>query len=52
MDCVSTMRKRIFVVPACGWKAMFVVGLVAAVLMIPLRWFEGITALAGGERSR
>lgn len=28
-----------FMVPAYGWKAMFVVGLVPAILMIPLRWF-------------
>ncbi len=28
-----------FLVPAYGWKAMFIVGLVPAVLMIPLRWF-------------
>lgn len=28
-----------FMVPLYGWKAMFVVGLVPAVLMIPLRWF-------------
>jgi len=28
-----------FLVPVYGWKAMFVVGLVPAVLMIPLRWF-------------
>ncbi|CDN58050.1 MFS transporter, aromatic acid:H+ symporter (AAHS) family (plasmid) [Neorhizobium galegae bv. officinalis bv. officinalis str. HAMBI 1141] len=28
-----------FMVPAYGWKAMFVVGLIPAVLMIPLRWF-------------
>ncbi|MGK9053032.1 MFS transporter [Neorhizobium petrolearium] len=28
-----------FMVPLYGWKAMFVVGLIPAVLMIPLRWF-------------
>lgn len=28
-----------FMVPLYGWKAMFVVGLVPAMLMIPLRWF-------------
>jgi putative MFS transporter len=28
-----------FIVPLYGWKAMFVVGLVPAILMIPLRWF-------------
>jgi len=28
-----------FLVPVYGWKAMFVVGLVPAVLIIPLRWF-------------
>jgi putative MFS transporter len=28
-----------FMVPLYGWKAMFVVGLVPAILMIPLRWF-------------
>ena len=28
-----------FMVPTYGWKAMFVVGLVPAILMIPLRWF-------------
>lgn len=28
-----------FMVPVYGWKAMFVVGLVPAILMIPLRWF-------------
>src|SRR6185312_5915529 len=28
-----------FLVPAYGWKAMFVVGLVPSVLTIPLRWF-------------
>ena len=28
-----------FLVPVYGWKAMFVVGLVPAVLMIPLRWW-------------
>ncbi|THF50049.1 MFS transporter [Allorhizobium terrae] len=28
-----------FMVPAFGWKAMFIVGLVPALLMIPLRWF-------------
>ncbi len=28
-----------FFVPTYGWKAMFIVGLVPAVLMIPLRWF-------------
>lgn len=28
-----------FLVPVYGWKAMFAVGLVPAVLMIPLRWF-------------
>jgi putative MFS transporter len=27
-----------FLVPVCGWKAMFLVGLVPAVLMIPLRF--------------
>ena len=27
-----------FMVPLYGWKAMFVVGLVPAVLMIPMRW--------------
>jgi putative MFS transporter len=26
-------------VPTYGWKAMFVIGLVPAILMIPLRWF-------------
>jgi MFS transporter, putative metabolite:H+ symporter len=26
-------------VPAYGWKAMFIVGLVPSMLMIPLRWF-------------
>jgi putative MFS transporter len=28
-----------FLVPAYGWKAMFIVGLVPSVLTIPLRWF-------------
>ncbi|MGO7216245.1 MFS transporter, partial [Rhizobium ruizarguesonis] len=28
-----------FLVPVYGWKAMFVVGLVPALIMIPLRWF-------------
>jgi putative MFS transporter len=28
-----------FLVPVYGWKAMFIVGLVPAILMIPLRWF-------------
>ncbi|MGO7016029.1 MFS transporter [Rhizobium leguminosarum] len=28
-----------FMVPVYGWKAMFVVGLVPALIMIPLRWF-------------
>ncbi|HST88873.1 MAG TPA: MFS transporter, partial [Ktedonobacterales bacterium] len=28
-----------FLVPVYGWKAMFLVGLVPAVLMIPLRWW-------------
>src|SRR5207237_2081591 len=28
-----------FLVPIYGWKAMFVVGLIPAVLTIPLRWF-------------
>lgn len=28
-----------FMVPVYGWKAMFVVGLVPAIVMIPLRWF-------------
>lgn len=28
-----------FLVPTYGWKAMFVVGLIPAILMIPLRWF-------------
>jgi putative MFS transporter len=28
-----------FLVPIYGWKAMFIVGLVPAVLTIPLRWF-------------
>ena len=28
-----------FMVPTYGWKAMFIVGLVPAILMIPLRWF-------------
>ncbi|MBY5454991.1 MFS transporter [Rhizobium leguminosarum] len=28
-----------FMVPVYGWKAMFVVGLVPAIIMIPLRWF-------------
>src|SRR5581483_5726250 len=28
-----------FLVPLFGWKAMFIVGLVPAVLTIPLRWF-------------
>lgn len=28
-----------FMVPTFGWKAMFIVGLVPAILMIPLRWF-------------
>ncbi|WP_315836558.1 MFS transporter [Bradyrhizobium prioriisuperbiae] len=28
-----------FFVPVYGWKAMFIVGLVPAVLAIPLRWF-------------
>src|SRR5436305_8916753 len=27
-----------FLVPVYGWRAMFLVGLVPAVLMIPLRW--------------
>jgi MFS transporter, putative metabolite:H+ symporter len=28
-----------FLVPVYGWKAMFIVGLVPSILMIPLRWF-------------
>lgn len=28
-----------FLVPVYGWRAMFIVGLVPSVLMIPLRWF-------------
>jgi putative MFS transporter len=28
-----------FLVPIYGWKAMFIVGLIPAVLTIPLRWF-------------
>ncbi|MGO8099041.1 MFS transporter [Rhizobium leguminosarum] len=28
-----------FLVPVYGWKAMFVVGLVPAIIMVPLRWF-------------
>src|SRR6516165_9249439 len=28
-----------FLVPIYGWKAMFVVGLIPAILTIPLRWF-------------
>ncbi len=28
-----------FLVPACGWKAMFIVGLIPSILTIPLRWF-------------
>ncbi len=28
-----------FMVPVYGWKAMFVVGLIPAIVMIPLRWF-------------
>jgi putative MFS transporter len=28
-----------FLVPVYGWKAMFIVGLIPAVLTIPLRWF-------------
>ena len=27
-----------FLVPVYGWRAMFLVGLVPAILMIPLRW--------------
>jgi putative MFS transporter len=41
-----------FLVPLYGWKAMFVVGLVPAVVMIPLRWFisESPRWLAGKGR--
>ncbi|HBF28332.1 MFS transporter [Rhizobium sp.] len=41
-----------FMVPAYGWKAMFVVGLVPAILMIPLRWFlkESPRWLAANDR--
>jgi putative MFS transporter len=28
-----------FLVPIYGWRAMFIVGLVPSILMIPLRWF-------------
>jgi MFS transporter, putative metabolite:H+ symporter len=28
-----------FLVPIYGWKAMFIVGLVPSILMLPLRWF-------------
>lgn len=41
-----------FLVPLYGWKAMFIVGLVPAIVMIPLRWFisESPRWLAGKGR--